>query len=51
MPFFESKVSSAKSYWLKAVAKALKEELGIAAKLTKETAQTRKVRWLTEKVD
>jgi hypothetical protein len=49
VPFFESKLSSDKAYWLKALTKAARERLGVEAKVTEETQRTRKLRWIRER--
>jgi hypothetical protein len=47
VPFFESAFVALKSYWLKALAKGLKEQLGLKPEITGETRQTRERRLLT----
>ena len=47
VPFFESAFVTLKSYWLKAIAKRLKEKLGLKAEITEETKQTRERRLLS----
>lgn len=48
VPFFEWKFSSWKSYWMRALAKLAKEQLGIEAQIIEETERTRKVRRIRE---
>ena len=47
VPFFESAFVTLKSYWLKAIAKRLKEQLGLKPEITEETKQTRERRLLS----
>jgi hypothetical protein len=48
VPFFESKFSSLRAYWLRALTKAAKERLGLEAKVTQENQSERKLRWIRE---
>jgi len=48
VPFFESKLSSGKAYWLKAFTKAVEERLGVEPKVTEENQSTRKRRLIQE---
>lgn len=48
VPFFELKLSSWKSYWMRAFAKLAKERLGIDPQISEETQSTRKVRQIRQ---